>query len=47
MEDGASGAITLIVQPHVEVEINTEPELVPTQLLLMGEMIAMEVRRRL
>jgi len=47
MEDGASGAITLIVQPHVEVEINTEAELVPTQLLLTEEMIAMEVKKRL
>jgi len=42
MEDGVSGVITLTVQPHVEVEINTEPELVPTQLHLTEEMIAME-----
>jgi len=44
MEDGVSGAITLTVQPHVEVEINTEPELVPTQLHLTEEMIAMELQ---
>jgi len=47
MEDGVSGVITLTVQPHVEVEISTEPELVPTQLHLTEEMIAMELQRRL
>jgi len=46
MEDGASGVITLTVQPHVEVETNTEPELVPTQLLLTEEMTAMELQRK-
>jgi len=47
MEDGANGVITLTVQPHVAVEINTEPGLVPTQLHLTEEMIAMEVKKRL
>jgi len=47
MEDGVSGAITLTVQPRVEVEINTELELVPTQLQLTEDMIAMELQRRL
>jgi len=40
MEDGVSGAITLFVQPHVEVVISTEPELVPTQLHLTEGMTA-------
>jgi len=47
MEDGVSGAITLTVQPHVEVEINTEPELVPIQLLLMGETTVTEMKKKL
>jgi len=47
MEDGASGAITLFVQPHVEVVINTKLEPVPTQLLLTEEKIAMEVKKKL
>jgi len=47
MEDGVSGAITLFVQPHVEVDTNIKLELVPTQLHLTGEMIVMEVKKRL
>jgi len=47
MEDGVSGAITLIVQPHVEVEINTEPELVPTQLHLTEVTTVTEMKRKL
>jgi len=47
MEDGVSGAITLFVQPHVEVDTNIRPEPVPTQLLLTEEMIAMEVKKKL
>jgi len=47
MEDGASGAITLFAQPHVEVDINIKLELVPTQLLLTEEMIVMEVKKKL
>jgi len=47
MEDGVSGAITLFVPLHVEVDINIRPELVPTQLLLTEEMTAMEVKKRL
>jgi len=47
MEDGVSGAITLFVQPLVEVVTNIRPELVPTQLHLMEEMTAMEVKKKL
>jgi len=47
MEDGVSGAITLTVQPHVEVDTNIKLEPVPTQLHLTEEMIAMEVKKRL
>jgi len=47
MEDGVSGAITLFVQPHVEVVINIRPEPVPTQLHLTEGMIAMEVKKKL
>jgi len=41
-----SGATTLFVQPHVEVDTNIRPELVPTQLLLTEEMTAMELQRK-
>jgi len=47
MEDGASGAITLFVQPHVVVDTSIRPEPVPTQLHLTEEMTAMEVKKRL
>jgi len=47
MEDGVSGAITLFVQPHVEVDTNIRLELVPTQLHLTEETIVMEVKKKL
>jgi len=42
-----SGATTLLVQPHVEVDTNIRPEPVPTQHLLTVDMTAMEMKKRL
>jgi len=47
MVDGVSGPITLLVLLIVEVDSKIRLELVPTQLHLTEELIAMEVKEKL